>query len=216
MKNKIFAIGDIHGKVGKLKRLINRLPLSENDLLVFLGDYVDRGENSFEVIEYLIELRDKRKCVFIKGNHEVMLKNFLSGKETYLYLYNGGLATIRSYEKNGYDIHGNKDIPKSHNEFFKTLKPYYKTDNYIFVHAGMLPGIPMIFQTNNDLMWSRDFYYRYAIDYKGPKVVVFAHTPEKDVMNKEFAICIDTGAYRDDMGKLTCVELPDRKFWQEG
>jgi len=214
--SKIFAIGDIHGKIDKLKMLIDRLPLSENDLVVFLGDYVDRGENSFEVIEYLIDLGNKTKCVFIKGNHEIMLKNFLSGKETDLYLYNGGLATIRSYEKNGYDIHGNKDIPKSHNEFLKNLKPYYKTDNYIFVHAGIFPGIPIDLQTEDDLMWDRDFYYKHAVHYKGPEIIVFAHTPGKSVVNEEFAICVDTGAYDDDLGKLTCVELPDRRFWQEG
>ena len=99
---KIYAVGDIHGQLHKLRNLMDRLYMDDNYLLVFLGDYIDRGDYSFEVIEYLIGLNNKYNCIFLKGNHEEMFIDFLSGIEESLFVINGGRKTIESYKNNKY------------------------------------------------------------------------------------------------------------------
>lgn len=217
----IFAIGDIHGEFFKLDKLIERLSPGTNDVLVFLGDYIDRGQYTFEVIDFLLELARKFTCVFLKGNHEEMFMNYLSGIDEDLFLYNGGGNTVKSYARNGYDIslmtfYNNRNMPPSHMEFFKSLKLYHETEEYIFVHAGIAPGVPLARTPENLLLWDR--YFNYSSFYEG-KVVVYGHTPGK-VLNEECRICIDTGACfegRDtSLGFLTGVKLPERTFYKQG
>lgn len=207
----IYAIGDIHGEFDKLLKLISLLNLKKEDLLVFLGDYIDRGKKSFEVIEYLYELNKKYNCIFLRGNHELMLRQYLTGKpEGDFYLYNGGRTTMSSYEKYGFVINPfDYLLPREHISFMQRLKPYYETDEYIFVHAGIMPEIKLEDTPDTVLYWDRDFNYE---DYKGPKTVVYGHTPYNEVLNAKYKICIDTGACFESMGNLTCVKLPERKF----
>lgn len=214
-----WAIGDVHGELFKLKSLIGRLFLQEDDVLVFLGDYIDRGKYSFEVIEYLIELSDQFNCVFLKGNHELMFIDYLSGLYEEMFIHNGGFKTVLSYEKHGYDIAKHNDyterhMPKHHMEFLLNLKPYYEVEDFIFVHAGIFPYTNMENMPNEILYWDRSFIYT-ARNYKG-KTVVCGHTPAPDVTNYKNAICIDTGACFDSMGNLTCVKLPAREFIKQG
>ncbi len=220
---RTFVISDIHGEVHKLKNLIDKLSVSDKDTIVFLGDYIDRGVNSFEVIDYLIKLKDKYSCIFLRGNHEVMFINYLVGVEERMYLYNGGQETIDSYKNNGYDINRCIDytmrtIPDLHGEFLITTKLYHETDDYIFVHAGIHPNKIMSQQYEDTLFWKRDFYYYYSSKYKGPKTVVYGHTPGQMIKEDEFAICIDTGACFSGMGygHLTCLELPNRVVYRQG
>lgn len=215
---KIFAIGDIHGKFYKLRGLIKKLPLNENSLLVFLGDYTDRGKHSFEVIEYLIKLNTQYKCIFLKGNHEGMFMDYLSGINEDFFVNNGGYNTIQSYEKNEYDIHQHtyyieRCIPKNHIKFYQNLKNYYQTDNYIFVHAGLEENVPLKQQPIDTLLWER--YDFINSDFDWDKKVIFGHTPNREILKMDNKICIDTGAYYDD-GVLTCVILPEECFVQQG
>jgi serine/threonine protein phosphatase 1 len=214
---KIYAFGDIHGEFFKLKALIDRVLPDKDSTLVFLGDYIDRGKYSFEVIEYLIELSNKYNCVFLEGNHENMFMDYMSGIHEKIFIYNGGTTTIKSYYKNGFSILNNKyylerRMPKKHVVFFRSLKKYYETEDYIFVHAGIHPGTPLENMPDDILLWDRAFHY--MEHYKG-KTVVFGHTPSTFPMNEEHRICIDTGACFDIYGSLTCVELPERKFTKQ-
>ena len=103
-------------------------------------------------------------------------------------------------------------MPEHHLEFFKYLTKYYETEDYIFVHAGIMPGVPLN-RTNSDiLLWDRDFHFG---PYDG-KPVVFGHTPNKYVMNEHSKICVDTGACYESMGRLTAVKLPERTFISQG
>lgn len=211
----IFAFGDIHGEFHKLKNLIDNINIHKDDTLVFLGDYIDRGKMSFEVIEYLIELNTKYNCVFIYGNHESMFMDFLSGINEGMFFVNGGVATIKSYSNNGYDIskdtfYSKRTMPISHDLFFQNLKKYYETEDFIFVHAGIYPNVDLNTLSDETLLWDRQFS---SIPYKG-KVVVYGHTPNKKVLNEEYKICIDTGACFKSMGYLTCVQLPERNFYR--
>lgn len=215
--NNIYAFGDIHGEFNKLDALIKRLYIKDNDILVFLGDYIDRGPRSFEVIEYLIKLDKKHSCIFIKGNHEEMFVDYLSGIHERMFTLNGGRNTIKNYISNGFDIdnydYRKRKLPKGHAEFLNNLKWYHETDEFIFVHAGIAPGVPLERTPTDYFAWNRDFVLS---DYYGPKTVVFGHTPSTKIMNEENQICIDTGACFESMGDLTCVKLPDRIFIRQG
>ncbi len=211
MKN-IYAIGDIHGCFDQLLSLMDMIDIDfYNETLVFLGDYVDRGVDSYKTIEYLIRLKEyNENIIFLKGNHEQMLLEFFkSERKRMVYLLNGGQQTVDSYlreqKSSGDDL-----FPKKHLEFISSLKMYYTTPDYIFVHAGLREGIKLCEQTSMDLLWIRDEFIR--SDYDFGKQVVFGHTPLKKPMVTGKKIGIDTGAVYGN--KLTCVKLPEVKFFQ--
>jgi serine/threonine protein phosphatase 1 len=212
--NKIFAIGDIHGCLDKLKELMDKLIIDrQSDTLVFIGDYIDRGKYSREVVDYLIGLKsDYKNIVFLQGNHEQMFMNYLDGVNEGLYLGNGGRATLESYAISLFDNIAQRKakIPEDHWNFFQSLLPYYETDQYIFVHAGLREELPLKEQAIDDLLWIRFEFIANENDFG--KTVVFGHTPMRDLMVNTNKIGIDTGAVYG--GKLTCVELPDIKIYQ--
>jgi serine/threonine protein phosphatase 1 len=212
----IFAFGDIHGEFFKLIHLVDRIHISKDDTMVFLGDYIDRGKMTFEVIDYLVDLSDKYTCIFLYGNHESMFMDFMSGINEDLFIDNGGSKTIKSYAKHGWDIRKNvnylnRKIPKRHIKFYQTLKRYYETDDFIFVHAGIFPGISLEESSDDILLWTRQFS---SIPYEG-KPVIFGHTPNSQILDEPYKICIDTGACFESMGDLTCVRLPERYFYRQ-
>lgn len=212
--NKIFAIGDIHGCLEKLQTLMKKIDIDyQKDILIFIGDYIDRGRSSREVIDYIIRLREKSENVIcLMGNHEQMFMNYLDGVNEGLYLGNGGRATLESY---GILLSDNVQERKAkvsgkHLQFFRSLLPYYESDQYVFVHAGVRSELPMNEQTIDDLLWIRFAFIENRKDFG--KTVVFGHTPMKNLMIEKNKIGIDTGAVYG--GKLTCVELPAMKIYQ--
>jgi serine/threonine protein phosphatase 1 len=212
--NKIFAIGDIHGCLEKLEDLMSKIVIDRHkDTIVFIGDYIDRGKSSKEVVDYVIKLQNQcKKVVCLLGNHEQMFMHYLDGVNEGLYLGNGGRATLDSYDILVSDnIEKRKaKVPLEHRKFFKSLLPYYETDKYIFVHAGIRPEVPLNEQAIDDLLWIRFEFIHNENDFG--KTVVFGHTPMRDLMIDKNKIGIDTGAIYG--GKLTCVELPDVKIYQ--
>jgi serine/threonine protein phosphatase 1 len=205
---KIFAVGDIHGCYQKLLDMMDKLTINFNkDTLVFLGDYIDRGESSFQVVDYLADLKKQHNnIVFLKGNHEEMFFNYLSGEDEVTFLFNGGEQTLKGYT----DAKGSISVPQSHLDFFNALQLYYETDDYIFVHAGLREGVPLEQQKPEDLLWIRRSFI--DSDYDFGKLVVFGHTPYSEVLIKDNKIGIDTGAVYGY--KLTCLELPGMIFHQ--
>ena len=207
---KIFAVGDIHGSFDRLQELLQKIPIDfANDTLVFIGDYIDRGPGSVEVVEYLLDLKKKEPgVIFLKGNHENMLEKYLDGTDRFTYLLNGGQTTLDSYLSKT-DRSGTFPIPTDHMEFFKSLRLYYETEAYIFVHAGLRPKVPLASQQTEDLLWIRDkFIYS---KYNFGKPVVFGHTPLEKPLVEPNKIGIDTGAVYGNA--LTCVQLPDLIFF---
>ncbi len=207
---KIFAVGDIHGCLTSLENLLEQLPISwGKDYLIFLGDYIDRGPDSRAVIDLLIELKNQypEKVITLKGNHEWMLERFLKGIDIETYLYNGGDTTLKNY----FNFKTGKiEIPLEHLEFLKNLKLYFELYNYFFVHAGIRPGIPLEFQTEEDLLWIRDSFIFSEDEFS--KVVIFGHTPFSAPLVLKDRIGIDTGCVYG--GYLTAVQLPEIKFYQ--
>ena len=207
---KIFVVGDIHGCYDKLCALMDKIPLNEaRDQLIFIGDYIDRGPSSFDVVNYMIEIKKRIPgTVFIKGNHEDMLQNYLDGSDRFTYQLNGGQKTLDEYLNRS----DNKDafpIPSGHLEFFNSLELYYQTDDYIFVHAGLREKVRLESQAQMDLLWIRDEFIYSNFDFG--KRVVFGHTPFKEPLLQPNKIGIDTGAVYGNL--LTCLQLPEMEFY---
>lgn len=214
------AIGDIHGCLTPLQRLIETLNPKPTDTLVFLGDYVDRGPNTKGVIDYLIELRQTYSCVFLLGNHEVLMLDYIAGLLPVTdWERNGGLATLDSYTDNG-----TVQIPDSHLDFLKACLPYFDTPDYFFVHGGLKPFRTiednLRYMTTLELVWERshlDDEVLNAADYKWEKTVVCGHTPIPRPIVLDKLIAIDTGCvynYHSHFGRLTAISLPEKHITQ--
>ncbi|TAL30710.1 MAG: serine/threonine protein phosphatase [Spirochaetes bacterium] len=210
-----YLIGDIHGCLEKLDSLYTRIDekMNRDDTLVFLGDYIDRGAESFEVIEYLRGLSDRRNCVFLKGNHEGLFLDYAErGLNSNIYRMNGGDSTIRSYRKHRGGLF---EVPAGHLDFFNSLRLFFEGENFIAVHAGLNPKIYSIeAQSAHDLTWIREDFFR--SNRRWEKTVIFGHTPtiyltgsyRKIYRDREHNIIgIDTGAVYG--GVLSCLRWPD-------
>ena len=223
----LYAVGDIHGENEKLDELLEELPLVEGDRLVFLGDYIDRGPDPYAVLERLIELEREWPCIFLLGNHESMLLDFLGWTDQAYFggdafLMNGGDRTLASY---GYFDREQPDrksfrLPKRHEDFLLSLKLHYSEGDYIFVHAGF--GRAQLSQTDlayalrkskpEDLLWTRTTC---DLPHRLGATVIYGHTPSEDFRvrwNPPFGIGIDTGAVYG--GPLTAIRLPDETIFQ--
>jgi len=206
----LFAIGDIHGCADELRLLLNKLPLTPDCTVVFIGDYVDRGPKSREVIETVLELRELCNVVALSGNHEDMFRHFLAdplSARAASFIYNGGSATLASYANEA----GEFTIPEHHVEFLHSLELKYETDHYLFVHAG-LPEVP-IDKINDrkhgrEMMWTRGKFLRSEYDWK--KVVVHGHTPTSHVQIRENRINLDTGCVFGR--RLSALALPGERI----
>jgi len=211
MTRHTYAIGDIHGCADKLRGLVDQLDIDpQRDQLVFVGDYIDRGPASFEVVEYLLGLKTTlQDVVFLKGNHEQMLEDYLAGPDKLTFLINGGQATLDSYLRHRQTPRA-PVIPPRHQAFFKGLRLFHETENHIFVHAGLKPKVPLDRQDPRDLLWIRSRFIYSEADFGKP--VVFGHTPFPEPLVQANKIGIDTGAVYGH--QLTCVKLPDLVFFQ--
>lgn len=200
-----YVIGDIHGQPYKLKNLIN-LTKSDVTEYIFLGDYIDRGKYSKEVIDFLINLSKKVKCVFLIGNHEDMWFKYLKGDKSWLdmILLYGGVETVKSYIDKGLTYMDAKTIViqakkmenafKIHKKFFEKLLYYYELDDYICVHAGIDPvckDIVLLAHNMEDLLWIREDFINSKFLYKGKKII-FGHTSFKEPYIDKYKIGIDT------------------------
>lgn len=204
--SNLYAVGDIHGQIHMLEALVERVPFQEDDEIVFLGDYIDRGRDSKAVVDLLIRFkREFPKTVFLRGNHEDMFLDYLSGGGSYhpgVYVMNGGDATLENYR----DSSGDVWLPPEHLKFFNSLEWIHTSRGFIFVHAGLKPGVPIDRQDPMDMVWIREEFLHAEYDFGGP--VVFGHTPGWEMKNElPFYLGIDTAAVMG--GRLTCVQLAD-------
>lgn len=188
-----FAIGDVHGRFDLLRKAFEEVAIYHTEEtsgepfhIVMLGDYVDRGPQSKQVIDFLLFEQDLAaqgglfELICLKGNHEDMMVDALEGRNAYLWFNNGGVDTVKSYlgglsfdEDNFAD-----EIPKNHLEWLKNLPTSYEDDLRIFVHAGLMPNVPLADQNNESLMWIRDrFLDRGASAFPDGKHIVHGHTP---------------------------------------
>ena len=221
---RVYAVGDIHGRSDLLDVLLADIaadfradPLPRG-LVVFLGDYVDRGHDVRGAVERLMAGPPAGlDAVYLKGNHEDFMLRFLAdGNFGEGWLMNGGGATLASYgateSDDMFDALWHLDetrrrfagaLPADHLAFFEGLGLWHREGDYLFVHAGLRPGVPLDAQSAEDLMWIRDDFLYSEADFGA--IVVHGHTPRPDAVFRANRIGIDTMAYRS--GRLTCLVL---------
>lgn len=204
---RTFAIGDVHGCDVALSILLDNIPLTPEDVLVFLGDLIDRGPGSKAIIERIIELQNKLTVVCLCGNHEeMMLQSLDRGSPRMVWVGSGAMATLDSY--------GGRlsDVPESHVDFLRSLQDYWETDTHIFVHANVDPNIAMKHQSSSIMRW-QTFTGREPRHYSG-KIVVCGHTGQTSGIPAvtDGYLCIDTQAYKGLW--LTCVDVGNELVWQ--
>ena len=234
--SQVFAIGDVHGCKSLLERIHKKIlkkskKVKGNKILIYLGDYVDRGHKAKETIDAIINFRPKDfKCIFIRGNHDQMLLDFVNGKSESLtvWLYNGGAETLKSYC--GREISDDllnssskkqqirekffKALPKEHLHFFKGLQFFYTWKDYFFVHAGIDPSRSLSKQRKTDMIWTRTSKFL-ASNQPFEKIIVHGHTPSKNVEKKINRINLDTGAVYSEYGKLSCMFIDAKENRRE-
>lgn len=209
---RFLAIGDIHGCANALSTLLRYITLRENDVIITVGDYVDRGRNSYGVIEQLIQLSQNYQLIPLRGNHEIMM---LRARESNIHqedwLLNGGDATLRSYSPLG-DNGKISDVPDHHWSFLEKCRPYYQTEKHFIVHANAYPDLSLAEQPDYILYWER---INGAAPHISGKTMICGHTPQKNGLpnNMKHAICIDTDVCSDN-GWLTALDLVSCKYWQ--
>ncbi len=228
---RAYVIGDIHGRADLLRRLHTRiadeiaaLPAEMIKLVIYLGDYIDRGESSREVIDILLqEPLQGCQSIYLRGNHEAEMQDFLSNPVGgHTWTAHGGMATALSYQIQVKARISASDrmkelrnklvetIPESHQAFLTSLRLRYEVGDYLMVHAGVRPGVALNKQRPIDLLWIREPFLSHEKPFG--KMIVHGHTIREKPEITPCRIGIDTGAYHT--GRLTCLVLEnaERRF----
>ena len=227
---RVYAIGDIHGRadlLGELYELIAAdaagAPARKRRVVVHIGDYVDRGPDSRGVVELCLEAPlESFEAVFLKGNHEQMMLEFLDRRDDgRLWLYNGGDATLASYGlAPGVVLEPPPvaavaaAVPEAHRAFLDRLQLSARLGDYLFVHAGVRPGRPVDAQAADDLIWIREPFLSSDEDFGC--VVVHGHTIARAPVVRANRIGIDTGAFATGVLTALVLDGPQRAFLQTG
>lgn len=226
---RIYAIGDIHGRNDLLHALLRKIEADNvergpaDTQIIFLGDLMDRGPDSAGVIETAMALRDSgRKVRFLMGNHEEIFVGACRKNDTKLtrfFIRIGGEATVLSYpmtraeyitlDMEQLSARLGDLVPQTHLDFIDSFEDQIVIGDYAFVHAGIRPGVPLAEQKPSDLRWIREEF----VDQRGDleKVVVYGHTIYDEIEERGSRIGIDTGAYASD--KLTALALEGGERW---
>lgn len=234
---RTIVIGDIHGCVNTLQKLLKRVSIRENDRIIFLGDYIDRGPDSVGVVEFIMDLKSMSgiEVIPLKGNHEQMflevLENSEDPTELSFYTLNGGSRTLFSYSKweevfrknvfeemIDFNVKFDEDliksifIPKRHIDFLKSLRPYYKDDEFFYVHASVYFGVPLNAHNENNFLWGNEsFYCKTNVLFEGKKVI-YGHKVTKDFIKPDVyknRIGIDCGCGK---GGNLCALVIEKDF----
>ena len=204
---RLIAIGDIHGHATALESILDAIIPGPDDTIVTLGDYVNRGPDSRQVLDLLIDLSRRCQLIPILGNHEEMMLDSRDDPHAELrWKSQGGDATLASYGSEA----GIGDIPQDHWNFLITCRPYYETDQFVFTHANYCWYSKLEEQPSSLLRLI-------SLDESPPrahlngKMFVVGHTPGP-IRDFEFCLCIDTGCGFG--GMLTAFEMKQGHIWQ--
>ena len=207
---RLIAIGDIHGCNVALQAILAAIDPRPNDIVVTLGDVVDRGPDSKGAVETLLQCGQKTQLVALQGNHEEMMLNVLRGSESHhSWLRYGGVETLDSY---GFD--GGLDfLPESHRVFFESLGDYFVYEDYFFTHAAYDPAVPLEEQTVEMLRW-HSLRQGVPEPHHSGKTAFVGHTAnhEGQILDVGHLVCLDTHCYGG--GCLTAMDVRTRQVWQ--
>ncbi len=218
---RVYAVGDVHGRADLLAQLFSEVDAdlkahpAPRAIHVLLGDYIDRGPESQQVLDLLLARSQRHETIFLRGNHEVLVEEFLWNPETFATWRDvGGIETLLSY---GIRPPSNPDaaermtlarrlaevLPPAHRQFLQSLKRSFSCGDFFFVHAGVRPGVPLSQQADKDLFWIRDEFLN--SEEKFGKIIVHGHNPVMDVEFHSNRVNIDTGAFVT--GRLSCLRI---------
>lgn len=228
---RLYAVGDVHGRVDLLRKLRHQVledamsaDTETRKVIVYLGDYIDRGQQSREVLDLLIhEPLPSFQSIFLQGNHEASLLEFLDDAAAGPSWFSvGGDATALSYGvAMPRDLSGDerfaairlalrRSLPAEHLDFLRNLKLILEAGDYVFVHAGLRPGVAIRQQKSRDLLWIRDSFLNHGDDFE--KVVVHGHSLSHRPEVRKNRIGIDTGAYATNVLTALVLEAGRRRF----
>ncbi len=210
--SRVFAIGDIHGSFTALVTLMDGIQPTRHDTLIFLGDYVNRGDDAKGVLDTLMKLSDVCQTVFIMGNHELIMLGGLKCKDDFdFWLRVGGDATLTSFglmPVRSECMH----VPFKYVNFLTKTVDYHETDDFIFCHASIYSQLAMHEQDDYSLRWRK--LESSHLPHVSGKTVICGHTEQRDgkILLQEGIICIDTWAYAG--GCLTALEVSTMQLYQ--
>jgi serine/threonine protein phosphatase 1 len=210
MPGRILAIGDVHGCLTAFRAVLDAICPGPEDTLVTLGDYVDRGPESRQVIEQLIALARQTQLVPLLGNHDEMMVDVCSGRADLFadWLLFGGNATLASYGT----LTPSK-VPAEHLDFLRNCRLFHQTPRHFFVHATYRANLPVDQQPRELLLWESLKISRPGPHVSG-KTAIVGHTSQKsgDILDLGYLKCIDTWCYGD--GWLTAMDVETDEIWQ--
>jgi serine/threonine protein phosphatase 1 len=219
MMSRTLVIGDIHGCVNTLKELLSKVKIRKGDKIIFLGDYIDRGPFSKQVIDFVRELQANSdyEVIALRGNHEEMCINFYRNPHSPYrdaFLHNGGFATVRSFysdeeTKDSVDVYVSHKVPDEYLDWMNDLPYRYEDEDAYYVHAGFSPYFELEDQYNEDLIWIRDVFLQ--SHHKWDKPVVHGHTPNNNMFKDDRRIGLDLGCVYS--GKLACYDMKSEILW---
>jgi serine/threonine protein phosphatase 1 len=206
------AIGDVHGCFNALRTLATFVSIKPDDMVITLGDYVNRGPDSCAVLDWLTHRHRQGTLIALRGNHEIMMLDARDGGEPYrAWERCGGEATLKSYSPFG-DAGRLVDIPYSHWDFLENqTRRFFETDTHFFVHAGVYAECPLTEQPDYILFWES---FNDPPPHESGKIMVCGHTSQKSGRPRYIghAVCIDTWAC--GRGWLTCLDVEIGQYWQ--
>lgn len=208
---RYLAVGDIHGCFRALTTLADLVPFRPADVVITLGDHVNRGPDSCAVLDWLITYQRQATLIPLRGNHEIMMLQARENAEAFdRWVGCGGAATLASYAPFG-DAGRLVDVPDAHWEFLEHTRSWYETPSHFFVHANAYPDCPLSEQPEFMLYWES---FNDPPPHESGKVMVCGHTPQKSGLPRTIghAVCIDTRAYGG--GWLTCLDVGSGRYWQ--
>ncbi len=209
---RTLAIGDIHGCYDALVALEDHVGIKDDDTIVTLGDYVDRGPGTAEVLEWVMERHASGQLIPLRGNHEIMMLAALDGEQSLdSWLSVGGDAVLESYRRAGFS--GQPEaLPESHLQFLRSsCLRYHEIETHFFVHATVYPEYELEDQPDFMLFWEKWMGMR---RHMSGKIMVCGHTAQRSgwPAHDENSVCIDTRAHGG--GWLTCLDVATNEFWQ--
>lgn len=206
--SRTIAIGDIHGCAAALATILDAIEPREDDTIITLGDYIDRGPDSKSVVEQLLELEARCRLVSLLGNHEVMLLAVRAGQVPPAFWIGGcgGATTLASY---GGDLEG---IPGEHWQFFRACERFHETDTHFFLHANYDPALDLDKQPDDILFWTH--LHQAPARHKSGKIAIVGHTPQLsgEIFDLGHLLCIDTWCFGH--GCLSALDVDTRQVWQ--
>jgi len=219
---RILAIGDMHGHFTRLLSVFHKINFNpDKDLLILLGDYIDRGDENMRCFRWAMEMSEKKNVIALRGNHEqMMLYYYLLGEEEAgIWLPNGGTSTKVEFEA------WRKREPEALQKALEFIgrRPFYHQlfvgdKEYIFCHAGLKPGVALEKQSDESLLWIREEFY---LNYTGSAEVIVGHTPTLYLMPERYypiklknkITIIDTGSFLPK-GRISCIDVFSGRVWQ--